>query len=130
MQTLIDITGIGLILLAIAHAFFPKYFNWKEELAPLTLLSRQVFYVHTFFVAFTVLLMGLFCLINSEIMHTHFLAKQVCLGFAIFWALRLVIQFFGYSPKLWRGKKLETSIHILFSFIWLYLTSLFLYLGL
>ncbi|MGJ8661826.1 MAG: hypothetical protein ACSHXL_07295 [Bacteroidota bacterium] len=130
MERLIDITGIGLILLALAHAFFPKYFKWKEELVAVSPLTRQIFYVHTFFVALMVLLMGVFCLMNAEDIKTSLMGKQISGGFAVFWGCRLLIQFFGYSAELWRGKKLETIIHVLFSIIWLYLTVIFAYLAL
>lgn len=44
----------------------------------------------------------------------------------MFWALRLFTQFFVYSPKLWRGKRFETVVHIAFSMLWTYATGLFL----
>jgi hypothetical protein len=51
---------------------------------------------------------------------------QIALGLALFWMIRLLLQFFGYSPEHWRGKKFETLIHVLFSMLWLYLTVIFL----
>ena len=54
------------------------------------------------------------------------LGKKISLGLGIFWAIRLFIQFFVYSSDLWKGKKLETSIHILFSIFWTYFSSIFL----
>jgi hypothetical protein len=35
------------------HLAFPRYFRWKEETAGLSLMTRQVLHVHTFFIAFT-----------------------------------------------------------------------------
>lgn len=121
----LQIIGFLLILLALVHAFFYKYFNWRDECQPLNLLNRQMFYVHTFFIALTVLLMGIFCLVKArEIIETE-LGKTVALGFGIFWFARLLIQFFGYSSELWRGKRFETVIHILFSILWTYLSVVF-----
>jgi hypothetical protein len=83
-------------------------------------------YVHTFFIALTVLLMGILCLTSSsELIETN-LGKKICLGFGIFWAIRLFLQFFGYSSKLWKGTTFETIIHIVFSFLWVYLSYVFL----
>ena len=83
--------------------------------------------VHTFFIALTVLLMGLLCLtLTNELIETK-LGKAVSLGFGIFWTARLWIQFFGYSSKLWKGKTFETTIHILFSLLWTYLSLVFLW---
>ena len=126
MQIHINIIGILLIALALVHIIFPKYFNWNKELKSLSLINRQMMAVHTFFIAFTVFLMGLLCLTSSnELVETN-LGKKISLGLGIFWTVRLLIQFFGYSTDLWKGKKLETSIHILFSIFWIYFSSIFL----
>jgi hypothetical protein len=126
MQIHINIIGILLIALALVHIIFPKYFNWDKELKYLSLINRQMMTVHTFFIAFTVFLMGLLCLTSSSQLIETNLGKKISLGFGIFWSVRLFIQFFGYSSDLWKGKKLETSIHILFSILWLYISSIFL----
>ena len=126
MELQLKIIGVLLIVLALVHIIFPKYFNWETELKSLSLINRQMMQVHTFFIALTVLLMGLLCLTSSsEIVQTNF-GKQISLGLGIFWGIRLLIQFFGYSAELWKGKKLETTMHILFSILWTYLTIIFL----
>jgi hypothetical protein len=126
MELQLRIIGILLILLATIHIIFPKHFNWKEELSSLSLINRQMTYVHTFFIALTVLLMGVLCLTSSVQLIETDLGKKICLGFGIFWAIRLFIQFFGYSSKLWKGKAFETVVHIVFSFLWVYLSYVFL----
>ena len=131
MELQLKIIGLVLIGLAIVHIIFPTYFNWKKELKSLSLINIQMMYVHTFFVAFMVFLMGLLCFFCAyDIIHTR-LGRQLSLGLFIFWGLRLVFQFFVYSPKLWRGKRFETIMHIVFSILWIYLTVIFLliYLG-
>jgi hypothetical protein len=109
----------------LVHIVFPKYFNWKKELATLSLINRQMMYIHTFFIALVLLLMGFLCLTSSEEIIATKLGNRLSLGFAIFWAIRLYIQFFGYSPDIWKGKKFEGTIHILFSLIWLYFSAVF-----
>jgi hypothetical protein len=127
MEIHFKITGVLLITLALVHVIFPKYFNWKEELKTLSLINRQMMTVHTFFIALTVFLMGLLCLTSAtELIETK-LGRTVSLGLGFFWAVRLLIQFFGYSTKLWKGKKLETAIHILFSLLWIYLSAVFIW---
>ena len=58
------------------------------------------------------------------------LGRRVALGCGVFWLARLLVQFFGYSPKLWRGKRFETFMHVLFVGFWSYLSFLFLLVGL
>jgi hypothetical protein len=120
------ITGVLLIALALFHIVFPKYFNWDKELKSLSLINRQMMVVHSFFIALTVFLMGLLCLTSSRELIETKLGKKISLGLAIFWTVRLVIQFFGYSNDLWKGKKFETFMHIIFSFLWTYLSIIFL----
>lgn len=111
--------------LATVHFIFPKYFNWKEELKSLSLINRQMMTIHTFFIALTVFLMGLLCLIGAAELTGTKLGKMISLGLAIFWTIRLFTQFFGYSTKLWKGKKNETIVHIMFSSLWTYLSVVF-----
>ena len=126
MEIHFKIIGILLIVLALVHIIFPKYFNWDNELKTLSLINRQMILVHTFFIALVIFMMGLLCLTSSnELIETN-LGKKISLGLGVFWAIRLFIQFFGYSAKLWKGKTFETIIHILFSLLWLYLTITFL----
>ncbi len=81
--------------------------------------------IHTFFIAIIVFLMGLLCLTSTtELIQTP-LGKTISTGFGIFWFVRLVVQFVGYSPELWRGKKFETAVHIILSVFWVYLTVVF-----
>ena len=125
MEIHLKVIGSLLILLSIAHFFFPNYFKWKKDLSSLELINRQMFYSHTFFVVLTIFLMGLFSLMYSDEIITENLGRIVALGFAIFWTLRLIIQIFGYSSKLWKGKTFETSIHILFTCFWLYMSVVY-----
>ena len=126
MELQYKIIGVILIVLALIHIIFPKYFNWKEELKSLSLINQQMMKVHTFFIALVVFLIGLLCLTSSnELINTE-LGKKVSLGFGIFWSFRFIIQFFGYSSKLWKGKRFETIIHIVFSTLWAYLSGVFL----
>lgn len=122
----LKIIGFILIALALVHIIFPRYFNWKVELKPLSLINRQMVTVHTFFIALTVFLMGLLCLTSGiEIIETK-LGNKLALGLGVFWSIRAFMQFFVYSVKLWKGKKFETIVHILFSILWLYFSSIFL----
>jgi len=126
MEIHFKIIGVLLIALALVHIVFTKYFNWGKELKSLSLINRQMMEIHTFFIALTVLLIGLLCLTSStELIETN-LGKKISLGLGIFWTFRLIIQFFGYSTDLWKGKKFETFMHILFSILWTYLSVVFL----
>lgn len=127
MEIQIRLIGMLLMVLALVHVVFPKYFNWKKELKSLNLMNKQMMQIHTFFIALVVFLMGILCFTSSTELLETALGKRIILGLAIFWGLRLLIQFFGYSSKLWKGKKFETIIHIIFSMLWVYISFIFLW---
>lgn len=128
MELYLKSIGIILIILAIVHIIFPKYFKWKDEFSSISLINKEMMYVHTFFIAVIILLMGILCLsCANEIIETS-LGRKISLGFSIFWGLRLLIQFFGYSSVLWRGKLFETTVHIVFAMLWTYFTFIFGYI--
>lgn len=131
MEIHIKIIGTLFILLGLVHVIFPTYFKWKTELGSLSLINKQMMYVHTFFIAFMVLLMGILCVTSSAEIASTDLGKKIALGMAIFWGTRMLFQFFGYSSKLWKGKIFETVVHIVFSFFWIYVSTVFTltYLG-
>lgn len=126
MELHLRFIGILLAILAAIHIAFPKRFNWGKEFEQLTLLNKQMMYVHTFFIALIILLMGVLCWTSPDDLVQTALGKKVSLGLGIFWAIRLLVQLFGYSPKLWRGKTFETIIHILFIIMWSYFAFVFL----
>jgi hypothetical protein len=129
MELQLKIIGFLLILLAIVHVIFPKYFDWESQLSTLSLINREMMYIHTFFIAFVVLLMGILCVTSSSELVSTSLGNRICLGLGIFWGTRFLIQFFGYSSQLWKGKPFETIVHVLFSLLWGYLTFIFLKIG-
>jgi hypothetical protein len=130
MEIHFKIIGYLLVALAATHLIFPKYFNWKDDLKSMSLINRQMMYVHTFFIGLVVFLMGLLCLTSfDDLIKTEF-GKRITLGLGVFWTARLIIQFFGYSSKLWKRKTFETTVHILFSLLWTYLSVVFIWTSL
>ena len=131
MEIHLKIVGCLLIALAMMHIVIPKYFKWEQELISLSLITKQIHYVRTFFIAFVVLLIGLLCLNYSHELAYDPFEKVISLGLFGFWLIRLIFQFFVYSPKVWRGKRFETVMHVVLSLLWIYFTAVFLlsYIG-
>ncbi len=125
MDIYLKIAGVILIVLGIIHIAFPRRFNWKDDLQALSLINRQMMMVHTFFIALTVFMMGILSLFYSAELLTNPFGKIISFGLAVFWFIRLVFQFFVYSRELWKGKRFETVMHIIFALIWIYLTAVY-----
>lgn len=125
MEIHIKIIGALLLGLTFLHVGFPRYFKWKSEFSGVSLINRQMMYIHTLFIAIVLLLMGLLCLSSATDLTGTVLGRRICLGMAFFWLLRLIVQFFGYSSRLWRGKVFETTIHVVFALMWTYFVIVF-----
>jgi hypothetical protein len=122
----LKICGGLLILLAALHPAFARRFQWREELAVVSLFTRQVFWVHALFIALILVQFGIASLVfASALLERTVLARVVLAGFVIFWATRLFVQHFVYSPALWRGNRLHTAMHIVFTGFWAYLVAVY-----
>jgi hypothetical protein len=111
--------GISQILLALLHIGFEKRFGWKEDLAALSLLNRQLFVVHTFFVALTILLVGCISLFGArDLIISSPLGIWVTGGLFVFWLARLYCQFWVFDKRSWMGHKFNGLMHVLFIFNW------------
>ena len=126
MEFHLKLVGLCLILLGLVHVIFPKQFNWKQELNSLSVVNREMVYVHTFFIALTLVMIGLLCLTSAPDLISTEIGRKVSLGFGIFFLFRLAAQFFGYSSSTWRGKTIETIVHFLFTVFWTYITLVFI----
>lgn len=126
LELLLRLAGVSLIGLAALHLFLPKRFHWREEFARVSLLNRQIFYVHCLFICLMLILMGVLCLFWAPILLIPSpLSELVAAGLAIFWLCRLAIQWFVYDSQLWRGKRFETVMHIAFTGLWTFYTGVF-----
>jgi hypothetical protein len=113
-------------VLALAHLAFPRRFHWKEELQRLSPLNRQMFLVHVFFIGVVLVFFGVVSLLHADALLTPSpLARAVLAGFTLFWALRLYVQLFVYERALWRGNRLHTFFHVLFTSYWSYLVAVY-----
>ncbi len=120
------VAGSLQIALAGLHLFFPERFNWREELARLSLLNRQIFIVHVLFICVILSLFGALSLFAPQaLLQPTPLARLVLAGLVGFWALRLGVQWFVYDASLWKGRAARTAIHWAFTALWVYLVAVY-----
>jgi hypothetical protein len=90
------------------------------------LLTRKIFYVHTFFIALGVVLCGTISLaFPIELLNPTALSRAILAGMAFLWFCRLLAQFFAYDRAIWRGNPARTRMHIAFSLLWCYVTAIY-----
>lgn len=116
--------GVLMALLAIVNLFVPGRLHWREELSRVSLLNRQIFQAHTFFIVLLIVLMSaLFLTCAEALLQPTRLSRAVLIGLTIFWGLRMLMQWFFYSPRVWRGNRFHTVMHGVFSLGWIYVTA-------
>jgi len=122
----LQIVGVLLMVLGLSHALFNRYFGWDAELAGVSLFTRRVFFVHTFFIAMTVTMMGAFsAMYAGALVEPQALSRAILAGMVVFWGSRLVAQFTAYESAIWRGDRFRTRMHVAFSIFWFYVTGTF-----
>ena len=122
----IKIAGALLLVLAFVNLFLPGRLDWKHDLAKLSLINRQIFRVHAFFIVLILVLMGLLsAFFAPALLSPSPLSRLVLGGLALFWFARLITQWFVYDASLWRGNRFNTWLHVIFSLLWLYLTAVY-----
>jgi hypothetical protein len=120
------IVGIMLAALAVANLFVPRRFEWHAEMARLSLLNRQIFQAHSVFLILTLAMFsGLLLTCGPELLEPTRLARAILIGLSVFWTLRMLMQWFFYSPEIWRGNRFFTVMHGIFSVTWVYVSAVF-----
>lgn len=126
LEALLRLAGLGQILLALLHVTFPRKFSWRADLAGVSLLNRQIFYVHTLFIAVTVAFFGILSIVAADGLAAGGAVLAVLMaGLSIFWLLRLAVQLFFFDARLWRGQPFNTFIHLLFTLVWTALATVY-----
>jgi hypothetical protein len=106
------------------HAALPRALGWATELGGLSLLNRQVSYVHCYFVGLTCALWGLLALTaGAALREPHPVTRGLLVGAVVFWGSRLVVQLGLFNPAhagtsgRWRAASLAGTA------LWAYLTA-------
>lgn len=120
------VIGVVMACLVVVNVCVPKRFHWREEMARLSLINRQIFQAHAVFLVLTLALISTLLLTCGEaLLEPTRLSRAILIGLTIFWTLRMVMQWGFYSPAIWRGHRFNTAMHYLFSAIWVYVSTVF-----
>jgi hypothetical protein len=120
----LQVVGALLLLLGASHIFFSRYFGWKQELQTVSLLTRRIFFVHTFFIGLGVALAGAGSLFFADaLLRPDALSRAVLAAMGVLWLCRLVAQFLAYESAIWRGNRFRTFMHVAFAMLWCYATT-------
>ena len=90
--------GYSLVALCIASFWIPKVLRWREKLAGLTPLMRELWWTYSIYVwsshvFFAVLSLGF----GDWLMGGSGSAMAMCTFMLLWWSVRLYLQFFGFD---------------------------------
>ena len=120
------LAGVVMASLVVVNLLVPRRFHWREEMSRLSLVNRQIFQAHSVFLVLTLALFSALLLTcGPALLEPTRLSRAVLSGLTIFWGLRMVMQWWFYSPMIWRGHRFNTVMHYTFSVVWVYVTTVF-----
>ena len=113
LELFLRIVAIAQVALAVLSYFLPRILKWEADIARMSLLVREVFRIHSWFISLTLLIWGVltwrfaaeFAQAPTE------LSRWLCGSIAVFWGIRCGLQWLHYSPAHWRGIPSRTVIH-------------------
>ena len=124
--------AFGQLCIALLNLRLIRILGWKEELARVPLLMREVFHVHAWFISITLLI---FAALTSRFAREIALGDQpvyrwlaCCIGG--FWAIRALIQVTYYSSSHWRGIGSRTAAHFILLIVYSGFAAVYLTAGL
>ena len=120
------VVGVVMACLVVVNLVVPRRFHWREEMSRLSLLNRQIFQAHNVFLILTLALFSALLLTSgAALLEPTRLSRAVLAGLTVFWGLRMLMQWYFYSPLIWRGHRFNTVMHYVFSVTWVYVTTVF-----
>jgi hypothetical protein len=98
MKNWILLAGVGQLVLALASLAIPRVLRWREDVAKLRRLTRQVFWTYAAYIWFTNVAFGLVSVLAPEsLLDGSTLARAVCGFIAAYWGARVLIQIFWFD---------------------------------
>ena len=103
--------AIGQLMIACLNLRLDKLLAWDAELDGVSLLLREVFYVHKWFISMILVIFGALTIRFATEIGTASLemARWLAAGIGFFWAIRTAIQWLYYDHGHWRGEPGKTA---------------------
>jgi hypothetical protein len=90
----IRLAGLAQLGVLVASALVPSRLNWRSELASLSRLNRQMHWVYGGYIVLSILAFALISLFHAEELAARSgLARGFCVYIAVFWGIRVALQF-------------------------------------
>ena len=94
IEVAVILAGLAQLAIASSSVFIPYLLGWREETARLRPLTRQVFWTYAAYILSIHIAFGTLSLLAPRALTDgSTLARAVCAFIAVYWGVRLVLQF-------------------------------------
>ena len=100
VENAIKLAGFGQLTLVLASVAIPKCLNWKDGLAGLQPLLRQMFWTYAVYITMMHTFFGIVSVFaTDELLAGSFITTGLCVLMFIWWFARILIQFFYFDKR-------------------------------
>jgi hypothetical protein len=97
----VQLAGGLQLMTAVANFFLPRILHYRENMAKVSPIIREIFTIHALYIVLVLTGFGLVCLLfPQDLCGASPLGKFLCGFLAIFWGLRVPLQFFYYDKAV------------------------------
>jgi hypothetical protein len=101
------LAGVAQLGIAATSLLIPRLLGWRDETARLKPLTRQVFWTYASYILGFHVAFGLLSLLApAALLEGTLLARMVCGFIAVYWLVRLTLQFVAYDRSEAAGRPL------------------------
>ncbi|SHJ42725.1 hypothetical protein SAMN02745181_2033 [Rubritalea squalenifaciens DSM 18772] len=123
---LIQLAGVGELVLVAASAFIPKALNWKEAMGNPNRLVRQLFWTYACYILACHLFFGLISVFAAEaLICGGILAIALTTLMTLWWGVRILLQFFCFDRSCIPENRFNTVAEVLLVCLFFYLTAVY-----
>lgn len=116
LELFLKIIAVAQVAIALLNFAMPRILKWEADIARMSLLVRDVFKIHAWFISLTLVIWGVLTWrFAHEMAHAPTeLSRWLCWAIAVFWGVRCALQWLHYDSSHWRGIPSRTVMHWVF----------------
>jgi len=113
LEALLRFVALLQLGLAALSLSLPRILKWEPDIKRMSLLVRDVFIIHSWFIALTLVIWGALTWRFAGEMASAptALSRWLCAAIGLFWGIRCALQWLHYDSSHWRGQTGRTVIH-------------------
>lgn len=118
------LAAAGHFCVLIASFQVPYQLHWREDLLSLTSFNRKLMWVHGGFTVYTIIAFGVMTLfLHDEMLRGDRASIAIALFIAVYWLIRVVVDFTYYSNSDWPQGRQFVIGHSLLTALFVFLSA-------